>query len=473
MIIWNYFWNRERVYSWACTLQGYLHSAGALLSRPRPEVAIVASGRTLPLVRRILQRSALRVRVLADGALAQFAGFALGRPSRIGLIFVPPGPASAVIPERDLQRLAAAFDAAVARAGVNGLAQLVQSETGPWLRSQLSKAFDWEALAFRYLEAMKARLLVVLQDFQGQQRALALAARQLGIRCLTQQHGAVGFYPHFVSPISDYVSVWSQKWAPWFTEDLGVEPARIRVLTEPLYEQHVPANGSQPDPSWRRQHGIPPDHKLVLYAFQPNPPVSAFSHPAASELAALEACAALGRLPKVWTVLKMHPGWPDEVGQQIARYSGAKALTVLVRADNFRLLQNVDVVLTRTSTLAFEAALLGVPVVALDLPPIGIKPGRNPFVTGDFTLVAATAQEAASLTERLLFDAEFRSSVCAHQQRNLPAYFDRKSDVVDWLRDVLDNSPQATWQTSPPRQACPPSERGGARIQKEACDTRA
>lgn len=439
------FWNRHRMYSWACAIQARIHSALCRFESEQPEVAVVASGRTVPVIRRILQRSDFRMRILAEGALGDLASLAFRNASRLGLVFVPPS-TKAQISDEELRGPLAALDNAIAAAGLPGLTELVREDSRPWLRNQMLQAARWEASAFEYLRSITARLLIVLQDFQGAQRALALAARTKGIRCLTQQHGAIGFYPYFVAPVCDYVSVWSRKWSKWFTDDLGVEPERIRVISEPLYEKHVVSSGSRPDSTWRLKQGIPPDPALVLYAFQPNPPISAFSHPAAGELAAMDACAELGRLERVWTILKMHPSWPAEVARQIVSCSKAANVTVLVETNNFELLQNVDVVVTRTSTLAFEAALLGVPVVALDSPPPGSIRERNPFLTGDFALVASTAQEAAALTRRLISDPEFRSAVCRRQQENLPTYLDRNADLIDWLRDTL--GPQATAKLS-------------------------
>ncbi len=454
--------NREWLYSLVCGLQERLHRMFSWLGRGRPEVAVVASSRTASLIRRILRQSDFRVRILVEGSLAEVAAAAFRHLARVSLTYVPPNAVDPAFTDKTFERATQALAGRIAQAGVPGLAELTREEAGPWLRSQLTRAARWEAVAFRHLASVNGRLLVVLQDFQGFQRALVAAAQTKSIRCLTQQHGAVGFYPHFVAPICDYVSVWSRKWAAWFTEDLRVDPARIRVITEPLYVRHIAANGSRPDLEWRRENHIPAEHKIVLYVYQPNPPISSLSHAASAEWLAAQTCAALSKAPGVHVLLKMHPSWPSETSRQIAAAANAGNLSVMVRADNFRLLQNTDVVITRGSTLAFEAALLGVPVIMLDAPLQGANRHRNPFLTGGFALPASSNQEAVSLTERFLSDPEFRKDFCAQQQENVAAYLDRESDFVDWLRRELGEGLSMVEASPQPESPVHPGQRPGS-----------
>jgi UDP-N-acetylglucosamine 2-epimerase len=136
---------------------------------------------------------------------------------------------------------------------------------------------------------------------------------------------------------------------------------------------------------------------------------------AARVLPALLAAAAA--LPEVHVAIKTHPA--ETTGAYASAVAGRANVTVLdASAPLAPLLRACRAVVTVNSTVALDAAVLGVPALA-----IGLPNNLSPFVdAGVLAGTAGGASEMRGTLERILYDEEFRAALARSREAFLRRY---------------------------------------------------
>lgn len=262
------------------------------------------------------------------------------------------------------------------------------------------------------LDALAPRVALTYAEAGGWGRALVLEARRRGVPSVGLQHGFI--YRHWLNylhepdelepidtdrgfPHPDRTLLFDAQ-AARHLADLGHLPAgTLRATGSPARDRLVKActrlRRDSREPI-RRELGVPPGDRVLVLAAK-------FSEVQA-ELPAL--FQAVSSLPSVRLVIKTHPA--ETAAPYAALAAGARAIRIEPpTADLARVLAAADALVTRNSTVAIDALLLGLPAVVLGLPN-----NLSPFV--DMGVMAgAPAGGLKQVLERVLYDQEARETL--------------------------------------------------------------
>ncbi|MCC7043929.1 MAG: hypothetical protein IT183_08705 [Acidobacteria bacterium] len=300
----------------------------------------------------------------------------------------------------------------------------------PVLSAELADAarvqWTWSARAMEEaraaLTSIEPDVAITYAEAGGWGRALVLEARRLGVPTVGLQHGFIyrhwlnyqhetdemrpsGSDPGFPLPTCTLVF---DRYAQATLETMGhFPPSAIAVTGSPRLDElaarlHVVRADRA---SIRRDLGVGDrDHLLILAA-------------KASEidLHLDDLFAAVASRPGLRLVIKPHPAETREAYlRRIPR--GAPIVVQDAHADLGRLLAVADGLVTRNSTVAIDALVLGVPALVLGLPG-----NLSPFV-GAGTMVGATGDQIGPGIETLLYDRQAREAVLERGRAFAEAY---------------------------------------------------
>lgn len=303
----------------------------------------------------------------------------------------------------------------------------------PWA----ARAMDQAAAAF---DALEPEVAVTYAEAGGWGRALVVEARRRGIRTVGLQHGFI--YRHWLNylheddemrpdddgdvfPRPDTTLVFDE-FAARHLRDQGRFPAgslqvtgnpRLDVLADAFHRDRTAARARL-----RQQVGASPDTPLAVLTVKHSE--------LSGELDAIDG--ALTSLTDLHLIIKPHPA---ETEATYATWAGGRPrLTILpVTTSLAACLAAADVVLTRNSTVAIDALVLGVPTVVMGLPT-----NLSPFVDAGAMAGAATAEELRLALERVLYDRDARGRLLAtgrafaqaHQMHAGGRAAERSADVI-------------------------------------------
>lgn len=201
----------------------------------------------------------------------------------------------------------------------------------------------------------RVRTVVLAYDIEPSARLVALLAREAGIHTFVLQHGAV-LLPRPLSDcaVAEEVAVWSQAVAPPAARDR----ARVHVVGYPMPHEAPPTR------TLKRAQERP---KVVVLGQGEDPYTTTMD----ARLRLRHYCGAvhavLARHPRAHVVLRPHPSdEPMLPADVVARFEGSD-VTVDDGTDILTLLEDSDLCVGASSTATFQAALVGTPVVVLNL----------------------------------------------------------------------------------------------------------
>lgn len=290
----------------------------------------------------------------------------------------------------------------------------------PWS----ARAMDEAAAA---LDACRPRVVVTYAEAGGWGRAIVLESRRRGIPTVGLQHGFI--YRHWLNYLHEPDEMTADVEQ---REDRGF-PAPTRTLVFDAYAAHHLADqGHFPDDAVAVT-GSPRLDALVSDVARLTPAeieraratagaesrtliLVATKHREARDVLAplLDAAAALA---DVHVAIKTHPGeTPDVYADLVA---GRSHVTVLSAAAALApLLRGSRAVVTVNSTVALDAAVLGIPALV-----IGLPNNLSPFVAaGIMSGVAGTVAAILPALRQILYDEEFRSAVAGAQRAFLSQF---------------------------------------------------
>jgi len=384
---WRKWADKLRLWATSSVLRVNQGARFALLLRQNVQntVLFVSPYRLLELIRKLTEDGGVYGKLITSGYVVEMLGAGLLFRKNIEIDAIPravnalDSSAARTAALRIYQRLAPRIDELLQSPAVSNIKELVRKKVSEFLLVEMTKAISQIAMLEGYLAKHKPNALVVVQDFCGIQRIAAALCKRDDVFTLVLQHGAVGFYPHFVAPISKRIGVWDTRWAKWYTENLGIKEDRIEVVGDPYYDRFLSVQEDLKKPALRRRYRLP-DKRIILYAHQYAPPISSLEFPRLDEYLAYVVCKEMAGEDDYWLVVKLRPGESCAKGWEIAKQAGAANVTVISKANNLSLLRACDLVLTRSSTMAFEGMLLDKPVAILNLPPRFRDNSLNPFL---------------------------------------------------------------------------------------------
>ena len=279
----------------------------------------------------------------------------------------------------------------------------------PWS----ARAMDEAAAA---LETLRPRVALTYAEAGGWGRALMLECRRRGIRSVGLQHGFI--YRHWLNYLHEPDEMAPARDHP---EDAGFPRPGLTLLFDDYARRHLEQRGRFP-PDSLAVTGSPRLDALVAAARS----VTAGDIAGAREAAGVAESAALvvlvakhkearhvllplvqavAAMPGVQLAIKTHPAETPDVyegaagGQPNVRVLPASApLAPLLRASR--------AVVTVNSTVALDAAVLGIPALV-----IGLPNNLSPFVEAGIMAGAASPGEIAPALRRILYDEGFRRQI--------------------------------------------------------------
>ena len=266
-----------------------------------------------------------------------------------------PGPAR----RRRAGRLAAAATERVAAAPVPDLQALGLVLGAPLhaaalgvARSRAARDLANAAVLRRALRTGRITRLIAPNDIEPDARLAVRLAQEASVRTVCLCHGAY-VLPQPLSDLEvcDEVALWTRAVAP----PIANWDRPIHCLGYPLPHRPVPTRPPRnrarprilvPSQSWLWSTAMM-DARIIMRHY----------------VTALEAIQR--RLPRARVVLRPHPSHDLAPVEVVTKQFAALDLTVDVASDIMRLLSEVDLVIGSASTAAFQAALVGTPVIML------------------------------------------------------------------------------------------------------------
>jgi hypothetical protein len=294
----------------------------------------------------------------------------------------------------------------------------------PWS----ARAMDEAAAA---LDTLRPRVALTYAEAGGWGRALMLECRRRGIPSAGLQHGFI--YRHWLNYLHEPDEMIAD---PDHPEDHGFPRPTLTLLFDAYAAGHLERAGRFPADALTVT-GSPRLDALVREAEALSPEAIerarglAGAHPprdlvvfvgkyreARHLLPAL--VTAIADMPGVHLAIKTHPAETSDVYHAIAQQT-PNIRVLPASAPLAPLLRASRAIVTVNSTVALDAAVLGVPALV-----IGLPNNLTPFVDAG-ALAGAAGPEIRPVLERILYDEEFRQQLARNRSAFL-ARFDMGSD---------------------------------------------
>ncbi len=310
------------------------------------------------------------------------------------------------------------------RKAARELARLGSASTSfPTLGDTRQLAASWHATLVRFLpfvheavvncqqlcERTGARVILVGYDITVEGRTACLLAPRYGARTACLMHGSMASSPLHYCHLAEYWMVYGEQ-ARRQLMAYGMSEERISVCGAPYLDQR-PRQSGRLDPTISERLGLDAQRPTVLVAN--SGPGHSISHAHHGRLirSIMRLSAAM---PEVQFVAKLHPkDRLDYYEQAKADVPESRLHMVAHRAEGypreiFTWLQGVRVLLTGASATAFEAMLLDVPVVTIDL---ADEISDVDFIDAGATLHVETDEALSDAVTGLLAGSEVRAGL--------------------------------------------------------------
>ncbi len=233
-------------------------------------------------------------------------------------------------------------------------------------------------MARRLMRAERPRLVLLINEYGRFERAVVFAARLEGVRVLAIQHGVIHpGHPGYMlaqdevseagsvgspfAPLPNRTAVDGPYHRELLTTVSAYPPDTVVVTGQPRYDLLASAKHWYEREAILKGLHVDPTNRSVLWATQTHG-LSAEEN----ERNVRAVYGAMAGLENARLIIKLHPG-EDQGAALYRRKRGQTPIIVDGRGDTIALLYAADVLITRHSTVATEAAALGRPVVILNL----------------------------------------------------------------------------------------------------------
>lgn len=311
----------------------------------------------------------------------------------------------------------------------------------PIVREQLAGVswlqWPWSARAMdearAALSALQPRTAVTYAEAGGWGRALVLEARRRGISSIGLQHGFI--YHRWLN----YLHEQDEMDAGQGT-DAGFPAPTLTLVFDDYAARHLQTHGRFP-PRAVRVTGSPKLDALTanLAGLAPEAVSATRRHVGATDQEAIvllttketqvrsvlpALAAAVASIPGVRLVIKPHPGESEAAYDQAVR-ANSRVRVVASTMPLAALLGAARAVVTVNSTVALDAAVLGIPALV-----IGLPNNLSPFVDAGALAGARSTAEIGQQLQRILYDEGFRLQLERAREAFLDRYAMRSTGVA-------------------------------------------
>jgi len=225
----------------------------------------------------------------------------------------------------------------------------------------------------------KLSAIVMINEYGWMERSHLVAAKKEGIPVIAIQHGIIhpshSGYIYDVSeidgtinspycPIPDKIAVSGDYYYDLLTKVSSYPEDSIVVTGQPRYDILFHAPNIYSKKKILEKYNINPNHKIILWTTQCH---------GLSDEENYKNCECLfktiQRINNVTLIVKQHPRESKRYTRMIMKYvkKSNNVLLIPKNSDTYELIYACDLLITKTSTTAMEAAALNKPVIVLDL----------------------------------------------------------------------------------------------------------
>ena len=217
----------------------------------------------------------------------------------------------------------------------------------------------------RFFNKFNPDLLIATNSPRAEQAAFIVAKkRKIPSICLVDMFGLQEFKWICEPGYTNKVCVFSQYTKNIFVKG-GMKSEDVIVTGNPAFDSLAKGSSQKKVDDFRNKKGWK-KNKVILWASQPEPQHHPFTNskgdPKITNKIEKELFSIVSKYPNWRLVIRLHPSEPNRFNQLPSN------IEVSLKDENLAiLLQSIDTVVTMTSTVGLEAALLGKPMVALNL----------------------------------------------------------------------------------------------------------
>jgi len=277
-----------------------------------------------------------------------------------------------------------------------------------------------EKLGENIIKKEKADFVLVEYEYGPIRKSLGvIAPKKLGLPSIAIQHGNIypthpGYYylkeeTAFSGSsgtsgclLPDITCLFGEKYRRILGEECGYPEEALIITGQPRYDIFYHTDRLFSKQSFRERFGIPEGKRAVLWTTQ--------SHGMSDEenIANLKAVAAsFGELENTILIVKQHPNETDKYTQLIKSYLESTAIDLRVMprdSDTFEQLYFCDIVISKFSTTATEAVVMGKPLIILNL---GGAPDRVDYVDEGVAIGVYEQENLTPAIKQLFKDSSF------------------------------------------------------------------
>ncbi|HXW07248.1 MAG TPA: UDP-N-acetylglucosamine 2-epimerase [Vicinamibacterales bacterium] len=269
------------------------------------------------------------------------------------------------------------------------------------------------------LDALQPSAVVTYAEAGGWGRALMLASRRRGIPSVGLQHGFI--YRHWLNYLHEPDEMEPDPRCP---SDAGFPRPAATLVFDRFAEQHLRTAGHFPSDSIvvtgsprldalvSAAAGVDLERASRELGLSAGPIVLLTTKYREARAVLPGLVEAIARIQDAQLVIKTHPAETPDVYRAVAQ-GRSRVVVVEARAPLAPLLRLCRVVVTVNSTVALDAAVLGIPALV-----IGLPNNLSPFVEAG-AMAGASEEQIEPGLRRILYDEEFRERLEGTRRRVL------------------------------------------------------
>jgi len=294
-------------------------------------------------------------------------------------------------------------------------------------------------MSARALQVDRPKLIITANTKNWDGRIFTEIANMLNLQSLTIQEGLYGIpsFDHMFN--SENIALYGDGVRDEFRKR-GVEEGRMIVTGAPVYDfmkDRVGVKKGASNVKCLEKYGINGGEKLIVFASQPHDnKIYKIEEKRKMFRALIEV---MPSLPNKKLVIKLHPYESDELTNGVRKGFDRNNVVVVKDVNIFDLIGVCDLLITKFSTSAMEAILLGKPVIIMNL---GGMPDIFPYVENNVALGVYRSEDLLPAIKRILEGDKMYKEFLAERERFVRKFafrLDGKATerVADLIRGMI------------------------------------
>lgn len=283
-----------------------------------------------------------------------------------------------------------------------------------------------------FLKCQAVKTIITLQDRDGLNRLLVACGNSLGLKTIEIQHGTLANLPYLVSPISQKLGVWGRAGKEFYLKR-KIEEKRIHMVGD-FYLENLKKSSPGRIINLKKALGLNSSKPTILFASQPFIEITSLDSPLKT-LDIFEAVAELSQeVREVEFLVKFHPSEKADIKRKILKERDGKNIFIAEKGLVSELLSLSQVLITFCSSIVIEAAILGVPIIALNLT---TRKDFLPIVEMGAALGAYRKEDLALLIKSVLYDEKTRDSLAEGRKRFINFQIDSNNTSLERIMELI------------------------------------